>query len=140
MEALMEASVREFLGLFAVEPIDFDRIEQLLSADAVYRPHPEVEPVVGSSLIRAELERQLQLYNECDFQILNLSASSNQVFTERSDYVTQNGLRIQIKVAAIFEFDAAGKINGWREYWDMPSVQKQLAISAEQMEQYMEQV
>jgi limonene-1,2-epoxide hydrolase len=134
-----EETVREFLGHFAASAIKFDRIETLFSGDAVYRPHPEFDSVVGNKKIRIELERQLGLYKDCDFQIINIGASDRQIFTERHDYVTQNGLRIKINVAAIFDFDKQNKICGWREYWDLGSVQKQLDVSTKEMESYMKQ-
>lgn len=138
MNQTMENTVREFLGHFAATNIDFDRIEALFSDKAVYRPHPEFDSINGAKNIRNELERQLKLYNECDFQIIHLGSNDHQIFTERRDSVTQNGLRIKINVAAIFDFDSQGKIDGWREYWDLGSVQKQLNVSTEEMEGYME--
>lgn len=138
MNQTMEETAREFLAHFATKKINYDRIEELFSDDAVYRPHPEFSEFNGAKTIRQELERQLALYNECDFQIINLGANDQQIFMERCDYVTQNGLRIKINVAAIFDFNDQAKISGWREYWDLTSVQKQLKISKEEMESYME--
>lgn len=140
MKAVMEAKVREFLRLFHEVNIDFDRVARFLSADASYQAHvPGVEPLVGRDTIRAELERQLTLYGQCDFQIINLAFNDRQVFAERRDYVTQNGVRVEVRVNAIFEFNDAGEIVNWREYWDMGSVQQQLGISSGEMSGYMEQ-
>ena len=140
MTTQMDYKVREFLGLFHHEDIDFARIAGFLSADARYQAHvPGVEPLVGRDTIRAELERQLKLYGECDFQIINLACNEHMVFAERRDYVTQNGLRVEVRVNAIFEFNDQGEICFWREYWDMGSVQRQLGISAGEMSGYMEQ-
>lgn len=138
MSSPIEDCAREFLGLFSAANIDFDRIQALLNVDAEYRPHPEFGAIVGADQIRAELERQLLLYNECDFQIINLTSNANQVMMERRDYQTQNGLRVEAKVAAIFEFDDNAKILRWREYWDLSSISRQLNVSLEQMHAYME--
>lgn len=136
----MEDRVREFLGLFHHKTIDFDRVAACFSVDALYQPHvPDAGIVRGRETIRGELERQLTLYNECDFQITNLAFNDCQVFAERRDYVTQNGLRIEVRVNAIFEFNADHEICAWREYWDMGAVQRQLKVSEQQMASYMAQ-
>lgn len=134
----IESNVREFLGLFSQAPIDFDRIEALLSPEAEYRPHPEFPAFSGASRIRSELERQLTLYNSCDFQIINLTTNERQVMMERRDYQTQNDVRVEAKVAAIFEFDDQARILKWREYWDLTAIQRQLGVTLEQMRAYME--
>lgn len=140
MKAVMEAKVREFLRLFHEVDIDFERVASFLSVDARYQAHvPGVEALVGRETIRAELQRQLQLYGQCDFQIINLAFNDRQLFAERRDYVTQNGVRVEVRVNAIFEFNDAAEIINWREYWDMGSVQQQLGISSREMSGYMEQ-
>jgi limonene-1,2-epoxide hydrolase len=138
MPQAIENTVREFLGLFSAEDIDFDRIEALLNPEAEYRPHPEFKAITTAKGIRAELERQLTLYNECDFQIINLTTNDHQVMMERRDYQTQNGLRVEAKVAAIFEFDDKARILKWREYWDLTAIQRQLGVTLEQMREYMD--
>ena len=138
MTSSNESTVREFLGLFSAENIDFDRIESLLNPNAEYRPHPEFSAINSSKAIRAELERQLTLYNECDFQIINLTTNPRQVMMERRDYQNQNGVRVEAQVAAIFEFDDQARILKWREYWDLTAIAKQLNVSIEQMHAYME--
>ena len=140
MKSEMETKVRELLSLFHQQNIDFARIAGFFSADAHYQAHvPGVEPLIGRETIRAELERQLKLYNECDFHILNLACNDRQLFAERRDQVTQNGVRVEVRVNAIFEFNDQGEIQSWREYWDKGSVQQQLGISAREMSGYMEQ-
>jgi limonene-1,2-epoxide hydrolase len=135
---LIEERVREFLGLFSSVPIDFDRIQALLSPEAEYQPHPEFPAILGAVQVRAELERQLTLYDSCDFQIINLTTNDHQIMMERRDYQTQNGIRVEAKVAAIFEFDEQACILKWREYWDLTSIQRQLGVSLTEMRQYME--
>lgn len=138
MPATIESNVREFLRLFSSESIDFDRIQELLSPEAEYRPHPEFSAICGADRVRAELERQLTLYDACDFQIINLSSNDHQVMMERRDYQNQNGVRVEAKVAAIFEFDDQARILKWREYWDLTSIARQLGVTIEQMHAYME--
>lgn len=138
MMSPIEACAREFLGLFSAKNIDFDRIRSLLNDAAEYRPHPEFPAIIGGDQVRAELQRQLTLYNECDFQIINLTTNASQVMMERRDYQTQNGLRVEAKVAAIFEFDDDAKILRWREYWDLSSIAEQLGVTIAQMHEYMQ--
>ena len=132
-----ELTVREFLGFFSKSPIDFDRIEVLLNPDVEYQPHPEFSAFQGAARVRAELERQLTLYDTCDFQIINLTANDRQVMMERRDYQTQNGRRVEAKVSAIFEFDEQHRIAKWREYWDLSAIARQLGVTIEQMHAYM---
>jgi limonene-1,2-epoxide hydrolase len=138
MQSQIEVNVREFLKLFSAKNIDFDRIEALLNPGAEYQPHPEFGAITTAKGIRGELERQLQLYNECDFHIINLCTNEHQVMMERRDYQTQNGVRVEAKVAAIFEFDEQACILKWREYWDLTAIQRQLGVTIEEMRQYME--
>ncbi len=137
MRSKIEANVREFLKLFSAKNIDFDRIETLLNPEAEYRPHPEFGAFFTAKGIRSELERQLTLYDECDFQIINLTSNDHQIMMERRDYQTQNDKRVEAKVAAIFEFDEQARIINWREYWDLTAIQRQLGITIEQMRLYM---
>jgi limonene-1,2-epoxide hydrolase len=136
----LEQKVRQFLALFNDEVIDFDQIGAFFAPDAEYRAHvPSVKPLRGRGVIRSELERQLQLYDECDFQIQSISSNATQVFTERQDYVTQtgNGHRVLTQVCAVFEFNAANECASWREYWDLRDIQKQIGLTEEQMAQMM---
>lgn len=140
MSALLEQKVRQYLGHFHRDPIDFDAIAGMLATDASYQANvPVVEPLQGRQTIRDELERQLKLYGKCDFQIIHCASNDSQVFVERRDYVSdfETGVRVLTPVNAIFEFDGEGLICGWREYWDLGSVQQQLGISPEHMSQMM---
>jgi limonene-1,2-epoxide hydrolase len=140
MTALLEEKVRRYLGHFHENPIKFESLSAMLAEDATYQAHmPFVEPLHGRQAIRDELERQLKLYGDCDFQIINCASNDRQVFVERRDYVSDfaTGVRVLTLVNAIFEFDEDGLICSWREYWDLASVQKQLGISPEHMSQMM---
>jgi limonene-1,2-epoxide hydrolase len=140
MNAALEQKVRQYLGHFHQDPIDFDALAAMLAEDASYQANvPVVEVLQGRQAIRDELERQLKLYGKCDFQIINCASNDHQVFVERKDYVTdfETGVRVLTPVNAIFEFNDDGLICGWREYWDLGSVQQQLGISPEHMSQMM---
>jgi limonene-1,2-epoxide hydrolase len=140
MTAILEEKVRGYLEHFHEHPINFDTLCAMLAEDATYQAHvPFVEPLQGRQAIRDELERQLKLYGDCDFQIINCASNDCQVFVERRDYVSdfETGVRVLTLVNAIFEFGEDGLISNWREYWDLASVQQQLGISPEHMSRMM---
>lgn len=133
-----EAAVRRLIECFHTGVIDFAGIEALFADEAVYQPQvPVAPPLVGAKAIRMELERQLQLYNECDFKILHMASAGPVVFTERLDQVSQDGVRVTIHVCAVFEFDDTDRIASWREYWDLGSVRRQVGLTEAQMLEIM---
>ena len=50
---------------------------------------------------------------------------------ERTDFVTvaHTGYRGGIRICSVFEFDDAGKLTAWREYFDKAYCEKQLGFA-----------
>src|SRR3546814_15274739 len=63
-------------------------------------------------------------------------SSNNHVVLERTDYVTvtQNQRRAGVRICAVFEFDAVGKITAWREYWDKAHCAEQMGFTVPQVQ------
>lgn len=116
-DAQRETVVRDFCS--AWERLDVDAILKHMSSDAVYHNIP-LQPLVGQQAIRGFLEGFFSLATSCRFEVLTVVTDGNRVVTERLDSFGFPDKNLeQLPVLGIFEFDAAGKICHWREYFDL---------------------
>ena len=77
-------------------------------------------PLVGQAQIRSFLTAFLGAASFCRFEILTIVADELCVVTERLDSFTLGDNTLsELPVLGIFEFDEEGKINNWREYFDL---------------------
>ncbi len=118
-------SVRAFLAALDGVP-DHDRLLGLVADDARYHVSAWKEPVVGTTAIRAELERQGAIFSDFTTDIVNLVVSEPLVITERIDTLEIAGKRITLHWVGVFEFDADDKISVIRDYYDMQELESQL--------------
>ncbi len=103
----------------AWDNLDIDAVLDLMSEDAIYHNMP-MEPLVGQEQIRGFLTAFLGAASFCRFQILTTVADEQRVVTERLDSFTLGDNTLsELPVLGIFEFNAEGKINNWREYFDL---------------------
>lgn len=111
-------TVREFCS--AWDSLDLDKILSLMTDDAVYHNMP-LAPLKGHKQIADFVGGFFQISESCKFDILTLVADEHHVVTERVDtFGMKDGSSIdELPVLGIFEFDGNGKINSWREYWDL---------------------
>jgi limonene-1,2-epoxide hydrolase len=87
--------------------------------DAVYHNLPWA-PLKGKKAIGDFLAPYWPMVESIKFDMLNIAANGQIVFTERIDYFQfKNGGKLNIPVSGIFEINADGKITHWREYWDL---------------------
>lgn len=125
MNEQLEDAVRAFLDLGVkgnvAGSVDY------LADDASYRVNGWNEPFVGHDAIRHDFERQRILWSDFRYQLLNIGTVGNVVFTERIDTVRMAGRDVSIHMAGVFEFDDAGKIASWRDYFDTKEIEAQLA-------------
>jgi limonene-1,2-epoxide hydrolase len=84
------------------------------------------ETARGHDEIRSVLEIQLGFGSEFSFEFRTIEACGNVVFTERIDRFSINGAPMVVHVAGIMEFDDAGKIKAWRDYYDWSALERQL--------------
>src|SRR3546814_19592640 len=63
-------------------------------------------------------------------------SSNNHVVLERTDYVTvtQTQRRAGVRICAVFEFDDAGTITAWREYWDKAHRAEPMGVTVAQVQ------
>ncbi|MFP6626425.1 MAG: limonene-1,2-epoxide hydrolase family protein [Deltaproteobacteria bacterium] len=102
-QAWTRKDARELLGYF--------------TEDSVYHnmPMPEAR---GPEAIAQVFNFFLPIAEKIEWEILNLVADGNLVFTERVDRFVIGGKSVDLPVAGIFEVQD-GKIKAWRDYFDM---------------------
>lgn len=106
---------------------DVDAMLALCAEDIVYHNIP-MEPIHGTTQMRAMVEGFLGDLAGCDWQTHAIAASGNTVLTERTDGFTfKDGRRAAIRVMGTFELNADGKITAWRDYFDMAEFQREFA-------------
>ena len=116
---------------------DFDALFSMFASDGYYWALTPVSPQrVGAQAIIDDLKKQLALGGDLESgPAYALVASENHVVLERTDYVTvtQTQQRTGIRICSVFEFDEAGKITAWREYWDKLYCAEQMGFTIDQV-------
>ena len=110
-----EQLTREFFKAWERE--DEEAIISAFSDDAVYHNIP-YKPVKGAETIRKVVKKFLN-GGDMTFDLLKLVVAGDTVVTERVDGWTQKGERCSLPVMGILEYNDAGKITSWREYFDV---------------------
>ncbi|MCW2620969.1 MAG: hypothetical protein JWL64_571 [Frankiales bacterium] len=132
-----ERAVLAFLdALHAPGTPDLTQAMEVFAPEATYQALvPTTAVLRGRDLIGGELARQFTHYKECACEILAIASNDHFVFTERRDHVTmlEQDKRIFSSVNAVFEFDDAGLVISWREYWDTGDISRQLGLTPEEM-------
>lgn len=111
-----EQLTRDFFA--AWERADEDAIVAAFASDAVYHNIP-FKPVSGMDDIRKAVKGFLKTGENMTFELCKLVVAGDTVVTERVDGWTHKGERKSLPVMGIVEFNKAGKISGWREYFDV---------------------
>ena len=110
-----EAVVRDLCAAFS--RMDVDELLGFFTPDAVYEKVP-VGRFDGEVEIRGTLEVFFGPDVKVEFKILNLVCQGNTVCVERRvEFETPAG-EISLPAMAIFEVNDAGKVTGWRDYFD----------------------
>ena len=113
--------VKDFCA--AWEARDQQRILDGFTDDGIYHNIP-MEPAKGKDAINGLLGFILGPASAISFEILNISASGNTVFTERVDTFQMGDRTVKLPVAGVFEV-RDGKIAAWRDYFDLATWTKQ---------------
>ncbi|MBQ0721105.1 MAG: nuclear transport factor 2 family protein [Gammaproteobacteria bacterium] len=111
-----EQLTRDFFA--AWERADEAAITAAFAEDAIYHNIP-YKPVSGSGKIQKAVKGFLKSGENMTFELCKLVVAGNTVVTERVDGWTQKGAHKTLPVLGIIEFNNAGKISGWREYFDV---------------------
>jgi limonene-1,2-epoxide hydrolase len=118
-----ESVVREFLAAWADPKADAlakffdDAAVWVDGAQGVHR---------GANAIASELATQLAISHPITIKVITLVANGGTVMAEWRDDWTMGGKPISTTVMAAFEIGANGRINRWRESYDMKSIMDQI--------------
>ena len=111
-----EGLTREFFAAWERE--DEEAIVSAFATDAVYHNIP-YKPVQGLEKIAKAIKGFLKSGDDMTFELCKLVIAGDSVVTERIDRWTNKGESKSLPVLGILEFDEAGKISSWREYFDV---------------------
>jgi limonene-1,2-epoxide hydrolase len=133
-----ERPVLELLQLLDAEDFrpNLDRARDLFAADATYQINvPARAQLLGRDAIIGELERQAGDYTDCHCEVLTVVSDDRYVITERIDHVTMthDGTKVSNPLLAIFDINAEGLIQHWREYWDALSLSVRMGVDPAHM-------
>jgi len=116
--------VRDFIA--AWEARDIDGILSRMTADAVYLNVGLAESK-GHEAIRATIAPFLSTASTVSWKIVHIAETAEGVvLTERVDDFVFGAKTLSAPVMGVFEF-SGDKISGWRDYFDLPGFQAQLA-------------
>jgi limonene-1,2-epoxide hydrolase len=119
--------VRRFCAAWS-EDMQADDLAAFLTDAAVYHNIP-LAPVRGREAIADNFATFVRPgppgVEGLDFRIINIAADGPVVMTERVDVFKLPGKSFEVPVAGIFEV-RDGKINAWRDYFDMNQVTSQM--------------
>ncbi|MFN4038341.1 MAG: limonene-1,2-epoxide hydrolase family protein [Erythrobacter sp.] len=123
-----QQTVEAFIGHW--NACDIDAMMALCAQDIVYHNIP-MEPIHGTTAMRAMVEGFLANVAACDWVTHAIAVNGNTVLTERTDGFTfRGGRRAAIRVMGTFILDEAGLIAHWRDYFDMAEFQREFAPPA----------
>ena len=112
-----ESTVRAFCE--AAGRCDVEAMLAFFADDAVYHNIP-IQPVEGKAAIAATLAQFLgPATTECEFEIVAIASAGGTVLTERVDRFVIGGKQIALPVMGTFEISESGKIQAWRDYFDL---------------------
>jgi limonene-1,2-epoxide hydrolase len=118
-------TVEAFIGHW--NACDIDAMLALCADDIVYHNIP-MEPVMGTTQMRAMVEGFLVNIAACDWRTHAIAENGNVVLTERTDGFTfKDGRHAAIRVMGTFELGPDGRITAWRDYFDMLEFQREFA-------------
>jgi limonene-1,2-epoxide hydrolase len=107
--------------------LDVNAIMSHFAEDAVWDNVP-MSAAKGKQSIRQMIEGFVKDMSGFSVQILKSLHEGNTVFDARVDTITmKSGKRAEVPVAGMFEFDAAGKIKLWRDYFDLGTFTRQIS-------------
>ncbi len=118
--------VRAFIA--AWEACDVDRICALAAPDIHYHNIP-MAPIEGREALRAFASPLMTTAERARWEVLHIAETEDgAVLTERLDeFFMPGGKVIAVRVMGTFEFNDAGEVARWRDYFDLAEFQSQMA-------------
>lgn len=85
-----------------------------------YHYHVGTRPLIGIEWVDKFISRYWANHSETEWVLVNWAENGNKVLTEgREDYVNADGVKVSHPYMGIIEFNDAGKITAWRDYFQM---------------------
>ena len=107
----------------AFESLDFDSLFELVDENVVYQNMPQ-EPIAGKAALQ-KLFAGFGNVSQIRFELLNLAVNGDVVLSEHRDRLVINGRTCVMPMMSSFTL-RNGLIAQWREYYDMPTFERQL--------------
>ncbi len=105
---------------------DRDAMAKAYADDIVWYPNRSMNPVHGKVAMMEFMEKFGRGMTDVFYEQTNMVESGNLLFVEGTENYTKKGRKVQLPYAGVVEF-RDGKIIGWRDYFDMKSLEAQLA-------------
>lgn len=110
LRALMEVSGRRDKAAF------LDAFDPAIE----YHYHVGTRPLIGIDWVDRFISRYWANHSETEWVLDNWAQNGKKVLTEgREDYVNAEGVKVSHPYMGIIEFNDAGKIVAWRDYFQM---------------------
>ncbi|HLK86200.1 MAG TPA: SgcJ/EcaC family oxidoreductase [Candidatus Binataceae bacterium] len=107
--------------------LDADGIMSYFAEDAVWDNVP-MPTAKGKPAIRQMIDGFMKDMSGFSVRILKSLHDGNTVLDARIDTIAmKSGKRAEVPVAGMFEFDAAGRIKLWRDYFDLGTFTRQIS-------------
>jgi limonene-1,2-epoxide hydrolase len=97
--------------------LDPEELAGFFTDDICYHNMP-MAPVTGIDQVTAMIGAFIGDWSATTWDLLNVAASGDVVFTERLDRITAGDRGVDLPVAGVFELEG-GKIRVWRDYFDL---------------------
>lgn len=109
---------------------DLEGVLGRLDDDIVWYSRVGAAPVIGKANVRQALEGIGSKRKVENWRIFHHAVSGERLFVEGvDDYLDDKGHRVAVPYAGVMEF-RNGRITGWRDYFDIATLEKQKAGGA----------
>jgi limonene-1,2-epoxide hydrolase len=115
--------IRAFVAAWS--RLDSKELASYFSDDGVYHNMP-FAPVAGRANIEAFIAGFIKSWTTTEWEVLNIVSAGDLVFAERVDRTRAGDKAVSLPCCGVFEM-RAGKIQVWRDYFDMATYAKALA-------------
>lgn len=99
---------------------DLEAAMALLAPEIEYINQP-LAPIVGKPGVRTLIKALMDQSHSIEFKLIRLFGAGDHVCTERLDCwdFDGKGVALRLPCVGMFDVNAAGKICGWRDYFDL---------------------
>lgn len=118
-----EAIIRAFIAAWS--RLDAEELLTYFASDGVYHNMP-IGPVAGREGLRVFIQTFLKGWTETSWEIRTILAAGDLVMVERLDRTRVGDKPVDLPCCGVFEMKA-GKIQAWRDYFDMATYTRALA-------------